>query len=109
MLPSKVSIVSSVRSRFGRRNSSQTERSGSRVSGMTGRLGLRRLNKNSLGYTALLAVTAGQFCQPLVRAQDDATIKVNVRLVRVLATVKDSAGALVGSLDKQDFEVTDNG
>ena len=76
---------------------------------MTGRLGLRRLNRNPLRYTALLAVTAGQFCQPLVCAQDDATIKVNVRLVRVLATVKDSAGALVGSLDKQDFEVTDNG
>jgi Ca-activated chloride channel homolog len=36
-------------------------------------------------------------------------IRVNVRLVRVITTVKDSAGALVGSLDKADFTIRDNG
>ena len=36
-------------------------------------------------------------------------IRVDVRLVRVLATVKDAAGALVGSLDKPDFTIRDNG
>jgi Ca-activated chloride channel homolog len=41
--------------------------------------------------------------------QDDTTIKVNVRLVRMLVTVKDAAGALVGSLNKSDFTVYDNG
>ncbi|HUE04029.1 MAG TPA: VWA domain-containing protein [Bryobacteraceae bacterium] len=37
-----------------------------------------------------------------------AQIKVNVRLVRVLATVKNPAGELVGALNKDDFEVLDN-
>lgn len=40
---------------------------------------------------------------------EDATIRVNVRLVRMLATVKDPSGALVGALTKGDFEVRDNG
>ncbi|MGH9661527.1 MAG: VWA domain-containing protein, partial [Bryobacteraceae bacterium] len=35
--------------------------------------------------------------------------RVDVRLVRVLATVKDSAGRLVGSLEKRDFTILDNG
>jgi Ca-activated chloride channel family protein len=50
------------------------------------------------------------FCAalPLV-AQDEAFIHVNVQLVRILATVKDPSGALVGSLEKSDFEVRDNG
>ena len=41
--------------------------------------------------------------------QEDAPIRVNVRLVRILATVKDPSGALVGSLNKDDFQVRDNG
>lgn len=36
-------------------------------------------------------------------------MRVNVRLVRVVATVKDASGALVGSLDKADFTIRDNG
>lgn len=36
-------------------------------------------------------------------------IRVEVRLVRLLVTVKDSAGQLIGSLDKQDFAVNDTG
>lgn len=36
-------------------------------------------------------------------------IRVDVRLVRLLVTVKDSAGQLVGSLEKQDFKVADTG
>lgn len=42
-------------------------------------------------------------------AQDDAVFRSNVQLVRILATVKDQFGALVGSLEKGDFEVRDNG
>jgi Ca-activated chloride channel family protein len=38
-----------------------------------------------------------------------AQIRVDVRLVRVLATVKNPAGELVGALNKEDFEVLDNG
>ena len=36
-------------------------------------------------------------------------IKVNVRLVRMLVTVKDASGQLFGSLNKSDFTVYDNG
>lgn len=39
----------------------------------------------------------------------DADIRVDVRLVRVLATVKDGAGSLIGSLSRDDFEILDNG
>jgi Ca-activated chloride channel family protein len=37
------------------------------------------------------------------------TFRENVHLVRVLATVKDASGAPVGSMEKSDFEVRDNG
>jgi len=36
-------------------------------------------------------------------------IRVNVRLVRMLVTVKDANGQLVGSLNKNDFAIFDNG
>ena len=39
----------------------------------------------------------------------DPVIKVNVRLVRMLVTVKDASGQLIGSLNKSDFTVYDNG
>ncbi len=46
----------------------------------------------------------------LALAQDaDQVIRVDVRLVRVLTTVRDSAGALLGTLGKEDFSVLDNG
>jgi len=37
------------------------------------------------------------------------TFRVDVSLVRVLATVKDSAGRLIGTLEKGDFQIFDNG
>jgi Ca-activated chloride channel family protein len=42
-------------------------------------------------------------------AQDFPTIRVNVNLVRITATVKNRAGELVGTLRKEDFEIYDNG
>jgi Ca-activated chloride channel family protein len=36
-------------------------------------------------------------------------IRVNVSLVHVIATVRDKAGALVGTMQKDDFEILDNG
>ncbi|HYA16646.1 MAG TPA: VWA domain-containing protein [Bryobacteraceae bacterium] len=45
----------------------------------------------------------------LAFAQDSPVIRVDVRLVRILATVKDANGGLVGSLEKSDFTVKDNG
>ncbi len=46
----------------------------------------------------------------LARAEDQQPVfQVDVRLVRVLATVKDASGQLVGSLSKDDFQISDNG
>jgi len=42
-------------------------------------------------------------------AQQTPVIRVNVNLVRIVATVKTPAGAVVGSLRKEDFDVYDNG
>ena len=39
----------------------------------------------------------------------ETVIRVDVRLVRILATVKNLAGQAVGTLDRSDFEVFDNG
>jgi Ca-activated chloride channel family protein len=49
------------------------------------------------------------FIAGVAAAQDDAIFRADVQLVRILATVKDRAGALIGSLDKSDFAVRDNG
>jgi len=54
-----------------------------------------------------IAVSAAALAA-LALAQET-VIRVDVQLVRVLATVKDNAGQLVGSLGKQDFNLYDNG
>ncbi len=58
------------------------------------------------GYTrplaALLWATAAAFAQP-------ADFRADVKLVRVAVTVKNAAGALVGSLDKDSFRIWDSG
>lgn len=41
--------------------------------------------------------------------QPEPVYRVDVRLVRILATVRDAQGALAGGLEKDDFRVTDNG
>ena len=56
-----------------------------------------------LGLAALTAAAAA------LLAQEAATIRVNVNLVRVLAVVKNQAGQLVGALGRDDFEIYDNG
>ncbi|HWB86952.1 MAG TPA: VWA domain-containing protein [Bryobacteraceae bacterium] len=52
---------------------------------------------------------AGVLCAWLLVAQTTPTIRVNVNLVHVIATVKDQAGQLVGALQKSDFEIFDDG
>lgn len=60
---------------------------------------MRRLLLNlSLGFAAAFAALAQQ-----------ADIRVDVNLVRVVATVKNAAGELIGSLSKEDFTLVDNG
>ena len=51
----------------------------------------------------------GAFCLCAPAKPQEPVIKVNVRLVRMLVSVKDAAGQLVGSLNKNDFTVFDNG
>ena len=58
-----------------------------------------------LGRAALTLVIASL----IVAAQQDPVFRVDVQLVRLLATVKDVNGQPVGGLQKSDFEITDNG
>lgn len=55
----------------------------------------------SFARAGLLLLAAAAFSQTVIR--------VDVNLVRILATVKNDAGELVGSLEKEDFEIYDNG
>lgn len=55
--------------------------------------------------TAATLIANAQFKQ----ADQPYVIKSDVRLVRLLTTVKDPSGNLVGDLSKDDFKITDNG
>lgn len=57
-----------------------------------------------VGRVAALALAA-----LIAAAQQAPVFRVDVRLVRLLATVKDDHGRLVGSLVREDFTVFDNG
>jgi len=64
----------------------------------------------AIAASAQTPPVAGASAQtPPVAESSDTTIRVNVQLVRILATVKDATGALVGGLDKDAFSITDNG
>lgn len=56
----------------------------------------------AVAFLAALLLAAPAQCQ-------DTVIRVNVRLVRMLITVKDASGQLIGSLNKSDFTILDNG
>jgi len=62
---------------------------------------VRRVSSLVRPLAGLLIAAAACAQQPVIR--------VSVTLVRILATVKDPQGQLVGSLEKPDFEVYDNG
>jgi Ca-activated chloride channel family protein len=55
-----------------------------------------------------LLTCIGLVLSPRAIPQDD-VFRVDVRLVRLLASVKDASGRLIGSLNKSDFTVFDNG
>jgi Ca-activated chloride channel family protein len=68
-----------------------------------GRIGPQKVIRRSAGFLlAALLVAAPALAQ-------DSVIHVNVRLVRMLVTVKDAGGQLIGSLNKDDFSIFDNG
>jgi Ca-activated chloride channel family protein len=60
-------------------------------------------------WLASLASLSALALPALVLPAQEADFKVGVSLVRVVATVKNQAGELVGSLTKDDFDVFDNG
>ena len=60
---------------------------------------MRRLLRTCVPLAVLAAALLSQ----------ETVIRVEVRLVRILATVRNTAGQLVGSLEKGDFQVLDNG
>jgi Ca-activated chloride channel family protein len=67
-----------------------------------------------MGRTAenVIATTRRAFlacCGLGVWAQQQPTFRAEVKLVRLLATVKDAAGGQVGGLAKDEFVITDNG
>jgi Ca-activated chloride channel homolog len=51
---------------------------------------------------------AAAVCAGALLAQQPTTIRVNVNLVHLVATVKNQTGQLVGTLQKEDFELYDN-
>ena len=61
-----------------------------------------RVRPKLLRAASLLLLTLAALAQ-------DPTFRVNVNLVRILATAKDANGSLVGTLAKEDFEIRDNG
>ena len=46
---------------------------------------------------------------PAIAAAQEVTFKTDVSLVRLLVTVKNAVGELVGGLEQSDFSITDNG
>jgi Ca-activated chloride channel homolog len=64
---------------------------------------IQRLRLVLLGVAGVAASFAAQ------NPQDDPVFRVDVKLVRMLATVKDDYGRPVGGLNKEDFIVLDNG
>jgi Ca-activated chloride channel family protein len=68
-----------------------------------------RLASLLLKTLALSTLALGTFGLAFAQDGAEAVFRSNVQLVRILATVKDPSGALVGTLEKNDFEVRDNG
>ncbi len=62
----------------------------------------------SIRRIILAAVSVSLLVVLALRAQDT-LFRVDVRLVHILATVKNPSGALVGTLAKEDFTILDNG
>jgi len=60
-------------------------------------------------FTTVALVLAALLLTAAGTAAQEPVFKVNVRLVRLLVTVKNLAGELVGSLEARDFTVSDNG
>src|ERR1700751_5494662 len=77
-------------------------RSGWMASGMTIRPRWRMARLRGAALLVPFGLAIAAFAQ-------EPTFRVDVNLVRILATVKDGSGRLIGTLEKEDFSITDNG
>lgn len=59
--------------------------------------------------TVWRAVLCAALCAPVLIPQETPIFRTNVNLVRIVATVRNKTGELVGKLQQEDFEVLDNG
>jgi Ca-activated chloride channel family protein len=59
--------------------------------------------------TAAIAAALAAVCGGALLAQPPTVFRADVNMVHVIASVKDSHGALVGVLQKSDFKILDNG
>ena len=71
----------------------------------------RRASRNPgpIGRGSVRAILLLGACGVAAFAQPEPVIRVNVNLVRIVATVKTQSGELVKALQKEDFTVSDNG
>ncbi len=63
-----------------------------------------RLSRREFG-----AAAAAMFCAGAARAQDDAVFSTDVKVVNILASVRNKKGELIRDLTKDDFALTENG
>jgi VWFA-related protein len=53
--------------------------------------------------------SAAALCVAIARAQDEAVFSTNVKVVNILASVRNKGGELVASLSKEDFAISEDG
>src|SRR5580765_4207879 len=70
---------------------------------------MERFEWKGSGMRMRSVLLAAEFLLCFALNAQETTFRVDVNLVRVLATVKDADGRLVGSLEKKDFTLLDNG
>ena len=65
--------------------------------------------RRPIAITLVSALVVSALAALLLAQDDSATLKVEVNLVNILFTVRDKKGGLVGSLNKEDFKVFEDG
>src|SRR5579863_2256211 len=65
--------------------------------------------RRPIAITLVSALAVSALAALLLAQDDSATLKVEVNLVNILFTVRDKKGGLVGSLNKDDFKVFEDG
>jgi VWFA-related protein len=65
--------------------------------------------RRPIAITLVSALAVSALAALLLAQDDTATLKVEVNLVNILFTVRDKKGGLVGSLNKDDFKVFEDG